>query len=222
MRTQHTVAGLVAGVLATLLATAAPASAQVIATDRSGPAVGGPSLEVTPYAGYMLFGKFIDGPLGTSLSSSASPVYGAQLGLALAPGIKLVGNVAHAAGDLEVGIPFLGGISAGTTSALIADGGIQLSIPTPNAALYSPFIQAGVGAMRWNVNLGSTAVQTTSTNLTGNIGAGLDLNFGPAVALRFMAKDYIGKFDFKQATSLDISGKTAQNWALTAGLKLAF
>jgi hypothetical protein len=221
MRTRLTVARLAAGALTALAAFAAPAHAQVIATDRSGPAHAATSLEVTPYAGYMMFGKFIDGPLGTSLSSSASAVYGAQLGLAIAPGIKLVGNVAHAAGDLKIGIPFLGGINAGTTSALLADGGIQLSLPTP-ATSYVPFVQAGVGAMRWNVNLGSTGLQTTSTNLTGNLGAGLDLNFGPTMALRFMAKDYIGKFDFKQATSLDISGKTANNWALTAGLKLAF
>ena len=37
-----------------------------------------------------------------------------------------------------------------------------------------------------------------------------------------MAKDYIGKFDFKQATSLNVSGKTANNFAVTAGLKVDF
>ena len=202
---------------------AAPARAQVASTtDISGPRTTGTSLEVTPYAGYMMFGHFIDGPLGTSLASSASPVYGAQLGLTLMPGVVLVGNVAHASGDLKIGIPLLGGINAGTTSALLADGGIQLSIPTPGAAIYSPFIQAGVGAMKWDVNLGSTGLTAHSTNLTGNLGAGLDLRLGRTVALRLMAKDYIGKFDFKQATSLDVSGKTAQNWALTAGVKVGF
>lgn len=220
MRTRLTVARL-AGALASLAIVAATAGAQVVSTERSGPATTGSSVEVTPYGGYMVFGHFIDGPLGTSLSSGAAPVYGAQLGLALAPGVKLVGNVAHAAGDLKIGIPFLGGINAGSTSALMADGGLQLSIPSMSAA-YAPFVQAGVGAMRWNVNLGSTSLQTTSTSLTGNLGAGLDLNFGPSIALRFMAKDYISKFDFKQATSLDISGKTTNNWALTAGLRLGF
>ena len=216
-----------AGALTALAAITAPAPvraqlASSTATDISGPRAGGTSLEVTPYAGYMMFGNFIDGPLGTSLTSSASPVYGAQLGLTLMPGVVLVGNVAHASGDLKVGIPLLGGINAGTTSALIADGGLQLSIPMPNAAIYSPFVQAGVGAMKWDVNLGSTGLTAHSTNLTGNLGAGLDLRLGQAVALRLMAKDYIGKFDFKQATSFDISGKTSQNWALTAGVRLAF
>ena len=76
--------------------------------------------------------------------------------------------------------------------------------------------------MRWNVNLGSTAVQTTSTNLTGNVGAGLDLNFGPTMALRFMAKDYIGKFNFQDATGLGIQGETSHNFALSAGLRFNF
>ena len=212
-----------AGAIALLAAVAAPAAAQVT-TETSGHSVlAGKSLDITPYAGYMMFGSFIDGPLGTSLSSSAAPLYGAQLGMALMPGVRLIGNVAHASGDLKVGIPFIGGVSAGTTSALVADGGVELSIPTPNGATsYTPFIQAGVGAMRWGINLGSTGVNTTSTNLAGNLGGGLDLNFGPSLALRLMAKDYIGKFDFKQATSFDISGKTSQNWALTAGLRLAF
>jgi hypothetical protein len=213
-----------AGAIAFIATVAAPAAAQVTTETSGGHSMlAGKSLEITPYAGYMMFGSFIDGPLGTSLSSSAAPLYGAQLGMTLMPGVKLIGNVAHASGDLKVGIPFIGGVSAGTTSALVADGGVELSIPTPNGATsYTPFIQAGVGAMRWGIDLGSTGVNTTSTNLAGNLGAGLDLNFGPALALRLMAKDYIGKFDFKQATSFDISGKTSQNWALTAGLRLAF
>ena len=211
--------------IAALLAVAAPAGAQ-LASSSSVPAtttVRGTSLDVTPYAGYMIFGNFIDGPLGTSLSSSASPVYGAQVGLALMPGVKLVGNVAHAAGDLKIGIPLLGGINAGKTSVLEMDGGLQLSIPTPKTSIaYVPFVQAGVGAMRWNVDLGSTGITAKSTNLVGNLGAGLDVALGQSMGLRFMANDYIGKFDFKQATSLDVSGKTANNWAITAGIRVGF
>ncbi|HEX8848258.1 MAG TPA: hypothetical protein VF761_01870 [Gemmatimonadaceae bacterium] len=223
MRRSVTLARAATGVLASLLAIAAPAGAQ-LASSASGAAstVAGKSLDVTPYGGYMLFGSFIDGPLGTSLGSSAAPVYGAQLGLALLPGVKLVGNFAHASGDLKVGLPILGGIDAGTTSAFVMDGGLELSLPTPNAAIYTPFVQAGVGAMRWNVDLGSTGLVAKSSNLAGNLGAGLDVNLGPSMAIRLMAKDYIGKFDFKEATSFDVSGKTASNWAITAGLKLAF
>lgn len=213
---------LTAVVLASLVALASPAGAQ-ITTSAPATSVAGTSLEVTPYGGYMIFGSFINGPLGTSLSSSASPLYGAQLGLAVAPNVKLVGNIAHAAGDLKVGIPLIGGINAGTTSALVMDAGLQLSLPAPPSRIaYVPFVQAGVGAMRWNVNLGSTGLQTTSTNLAGNLGAGIDFSLGQSMGLRVMAKDYIGKFDFKQATSFDISGKTTNNWAITAGVRIGF
>ena len=224
MRRSVIVTRRAAGVLASLLALAVPAGAQLAssATTSSAATIAGKSLEVTPYGGYMLFGNLVDGPLGTSLGSSVAPVYGAQLGLALMPGVKLIGNIAHASGDLKVGIPLLGGLNVGTTSALVMDGGLQVSLPTPAAAIYSPFLQAGVGAMRWDIGLGSTGLAAKSTNLTGNIGGGIDINFGPSMALRFMAKDYVGKFDFKEATSLNVSGKTANNWAITAGLKLAF
>lgn len=43
-----------------------------------------------------------------------------------------------------------------------------------------------------------------------------------------MVKDYIGKFDTRQATGFDLDGVagmstvTAQNWALTAGLRVQF
>jgi uncharacterized SAM-binding protein YcdF (DUF218 family) len=37
-----------------------------------------------------------------------------------------------------------------------------------------------------------------------------------------MAKDYIGKFDAQQATMLDLSTNTTQNFAFSAGLRLSF
>jgi hypothetical protein len=42
------------------------------------------------------------------------------------------------------------------------------------------------------------------------------------MAVRLLAKDYIGKFDFKDATGLGISGETAHNWALSAGMRFDF
>src|SRR5687768_14384950 len=64
--------------------------------------VRGMSLELTPYAGYMMFGKMVEGPIGTSVSNANSPLYGAQLGLSLTPNIGLVGNVAYASSDLKI------------------------------------------------------------------------------------------------------------------------
>ena len=36
------------------------------------------------------------------------------------------------------------------------------------------------------------------------------------------AKDYIGKFDFQDATTFDFSGQTTNNFALSAGLRFSF
>ena len=37
-----------------------------------------------------------------------------------------------------------------------------------------------------------------------------------------MAKDYIGKFDFKDATFIDFEANTANNLAFSAGLRMSF
>jgi hypothetical protein len=43
------------------------------------------------------------------------------------------------------------------------------------------------------------------------------------VALRLMAKDYIGQFNFQDAIGFSgLTGQTANNFALTAGLKFDF
>src|SRR5688572_4482425 len=184
MRSSVLLAGLIAGVVV-----AVPAVAQNPASAIST----GKTIQLTPYAGYIMFGNFIDGPLGTSLSRAAGPLYGAQLGLTVAPGVEVVGNVAYSDGDLRVGIPFLGGYSIGRTKALLYDGSIQLDLPAARKSglAISPFVQVGAGAIRWDIDLGNSLLQTHSTNLTANVGAGIDLPLGDAMSVRLMAKDYI-------------------------------
>jgi hypothetical protein len=193
---------------------AAPAGAQQLAR--------GTAAQVTPYAGYMIFGKMLEGPLGTSLTTSGGAIYGAQPGINLSPSIAAYGNVARSSGDLRVGIPIVGGVDVGTSTAWLYDGGLQLSLPTMQRGLMpvSPFVQVGAGAMHYTVDV--AGVSTNATSLTGNVGLGADVSLAPNIALRLLAKDYFGKFDFKEATSLDVQGKTAHNIGLSAGLKLDF
>lgn len=177
---------------------------------------------VSPYAGYMSFGDNAKGPLGSSLSTADGTVYGAQLGVGLAPGIALIGNVGYISSKLQVGLPFLGGISVGDSKALLYDGGLQLGIPGAGVLglPISPFVQAGVGAIRFDIS--NSLVKTNATNIAYNFGAGADIAFSRNLGLRIMAKDYIGKFDIKEATGLGVSGETSHNWALSGGLKLSF
>ena len=182
----------------------------------------GQVMQVTPYAGYLISGDILKGPLGTSLSTAGGPVYGAQVGLKLAPAISLIGNVGYSTGDLKVGVPILGGYSVGNSTMLMYDGGIELTLPNGAASglSFAPFLQVGAGAMRYEAN--TSVISTHATNFAGNAGVGADVALGPSMGLRLMVKDYIGKFDFKEATALDVSGETTHNWALSAGLRLAF
>lgn len=181
-----------------------------------------PYLAITPYAGYMMFGDFLTGPLGTRLASANGTVYGAQVTLPVTQNIAVIGNIARSQPSLQIGIPFLGGISVGQTSIWMYDGGLQLSLPISGNGIRSitPFAQVGAGAMRYNVDV--VSLRTQATNFAFNAGLGADVSFSRNVGLRFMAKDYIGKFDFKEATSFDVQSKVVHNWAFTAGLKLAF
>ena len=199
-------AGAVAGLLL-----AAPLQAQ------SGRSV---SFAITHYAGYMKFGNLVNGPLGTSVRGAAGPVYGAEATVGITPGLALVGNLAYANSDLEVGLPVVGGLSFGKSSALLYDAALRLSVPLSAGAGPSirPFVQAGAGAMRQEIEVASIA--THGTNFAYNLGAGVDVPLGQRLGLQLMAKDYIGKFDAREATAVDVESKTAHNWTVRAGVRL--
>ncbi len=178
------------------------------------------SFGITPYAGYMKFGNLVNGPLGSSVRGAAGPVYGAEAAVGLLRGLALVGNVAYASPDLEVGLPVVGGLSFGKSSALMYDAALRLSLPLGGGGTggIRPFVQAGAGAMRQEVEV--PPVATRSTNFAYNVGAGVDVPLGPRLGLQLMAKDYIGKFDTREATAVDLNAKTTHNWTLSAGVRL--
>ena len=178
--------------------------------------------DVTPYVGYMVFGSYLSGPLGSSVTSAPAQIYGAQLGMKIAPNISMIGNIASASSNIQVGLPYLGGVSIAQNDVLLYDAGLQVDIPTSAAygVAFSPFLQGGVGAIRNNIT--ESFLSTSATNLAGNVGVGADIAIGSGVGLRLMAKDYIGKFNFQQATSFDIGGNTTQSFAFTAGARFSF
>jgi hypothetical protein len=202
-------------ILATLTATAH-------AQSRARPLESGNAFDVTPYVGYMVFGDFVKGPLGSSIYNAPAPVFGAQLGMHLAPNISLVANLATTSGDIKAGIPFLGGLSVAHSTMVLYDGDLQLDIPvtTFRGTSFSPFIQAGAGAIHYDIS--ESIISTKATNFAANVGLGADVAIGNGFGIRLMAKDYIGKFDVKDATSLDFSGQTANNFAFSAGVRVSF
>ena len=180
------------------------------------------AFDVTPYVGYMVFGDYAKGPLGSSLSNAPAPVYGAQLGMKLAPNISVIGNIATTSSDIKAGVPLLGGLSVAHSTMVMYDAGLQLDIPVTTMAGTSlaPFVQAGAGAMRYDIS--QSLLSSTATNFAANVGVGADIAMGGGVGLRLMARDYIGKFDFKDATFLDYTGETAHSFAFSGGVRFSF
>jgi hypothetical protein len=183
----------------------------------------GSVLHVTPYAGYMVFGNYLNGPLNTTLTNKPGMLYGTQVGLSLSPNVSLVGNIGYTSSSIDVGLPFFGGVSVGNSSTLIYDADLEYDVgkTTLGSSSFSPFVQAGVGAMKYDINAASV-INTNATNFAGNVGVGADFNISKGLALRVMAKDYIGKFNFQDATGIGIDGSTAHNFGLTAGLRFDF
>ena len=200
----------------------ASGSAEAQRTSRRMPVINNtPAPSVSPYAGYMMFGDIIDGPLGTSLSSSSGSVFGVQANLPLGPTVSVVGNVGYSEPNLRFGVPILGGINFGKSQVWMYDGGLQLSAPSlPGSRTISPFVQVGAGGMSYNVQV--AGISRKASNLAFNAGVGADIPLAQNIGLRLFAKDYIGKFDVNEAAGIDYQAKTSHNIALSAGPKLQF
>ncbi len=208
------------GVFAALAVTSVSADAQR-RTRRARIVNQVPGPSISPYAGYMIFGDMIDGPLGTSLTSSSGSVFGLQANLPLGSTVSVVGNVGYSEPDLKFGIPVLGGITFGKSRVLMYDAGLQLSAPSfRGERAIVPFVQVGAGGMRYDVEVGG--FNRVASNLAFNAGVGADIPLAQNIGLRLFARDYIGKFDVAEAVGVDYDAKTSHNFALNAGLKLQF
>jgi hypothetical protein len=207
-----------AGALTLFALWAAPATAQT--TGRSSNiSVSRGSLAIAPYGGYLLSQRFFDGPVSTALNVSSAPLYGAQVTLPLAPSASLTGSIAHANGDLEAGLPIIGGVSFGTAATTIFDAGVELRIGSERGRTI-PIIQLGGGAIQRKVTVAGVSASTTDFQVSG--GLGVDVPVTSNLALRIMAKDYYGKADFGSLGPLNARTEDLHAIALTGGIRISF
>jgi hypothetical protein len=190
----------------------------VAQTGRTTPNAHASIVDVTPYAGVIMFGNYLDGPLGTNVRSRPAPIGGAQISLGIAPNLSLTGNVGYSRGDLEVGLPIIGGLDVGSSDSWVYDAGIEYRLPA--SSTLTPFVQVGAGAI--TTKLSGGPITTSSTNFAGNIGGGVDLAFGRSTALRVGVRDYIAKWRSEEVLGVRASGDVSHNFAVSAGLRFAF
>jgi hypothetical protein len=175
---------------------------------------------ITPYAGYLIAGRWYDGPIGANVAPANTPLVGAQLTVPITRGLSLVGSLGYASGDVRVGLPVLGGINVGENRLLVYDGGLELGGHSRGGVGIAPFVQVGVGGITNTIR--SAFLTTQSTNLVYTGGVGIDVALARAVGVRVMAKDHVGRFDTQEAIGIASRGNLSHHWALSAGLKLAF
>jgi hypothetical protein len=185
-----------------------------------GSAQAGVGATLTPYAGYLVTGKWFDGPLGTSVTTSNSPMLGVQGAVPLTRGISLTANVAYASGDLRVGLPVIGGVNVGTAKTWLYDAGIELGGLAGRPAGIAPFVAAGIGGMTNDIK--NTVFSTRASNMAYTGAIGVDVGLSKGFALRVQAKDYMGRFDSEEAVGYQVNNKLTHNWALSAGVRLGF
>ena len=189
------------------------------------------TFSITPYAGYMFFGSLADISEDTHLSNDDSWIVGAQARVRMTSRWSVLGNFAYSKTNTEVKVD--DGTDVGVSGDIgywLADADLQYQLPMSwNEGSVSPFIQGGIGAVRYTANFDDpSGGDDTNTDLQFNAGVGLDIDRGP-IGIQIMLKDYVTSLDWNEFTDAtnDLpddfdSSKIANNLALTAGLRIHF
>ncbi len=177
---------------------------------------------IIPFAGYLISESMVEGPLGSSLGASEAPVFGGQLSLPLASWVSLVGTVGYASGDLEAGVPIVGGVSVGGSQTWLMDGALELRPGAWADQGYRviPVLHVGAGAI--NRQLTVAGIGAESTDFAASAGLGVDIPLVAGSSIRLMAKDHYGKVDFGTLGSFNARTDEFHTLSLSAGLRFAF
>lgn len=213
------------------LALATPLAAQ---ENPQSLATGGSStFSITPYGGYMWFGDLAEYAGNTDLTNEDSWIVGAQAKVRMTSRWAVVGNFAYSKTKFaleneptNVTVP-----TSGDIGYFLYDAGLQYQLPiSVGGGRIAPFVQGGIGAVRYTVNPDLDGFDDESqTDLAFNAGVGIDIERGP-IGFQIMLKDYLTSLDWQdfraftdQVQDNDVDrSRIANNLALTAGLRINF
>lgn len=207
---------------ALVAAFAAPAAAQESMTGNKVSV-----FSITPYVGYVFFGDFFEGANGAEYTIDNTGIYGAEATLDIGRSVSLVGNFGYSKSNFEFETANTERRSGPDLGFFLYDGSLRLRLPMGNrTTTFSPYVQGGVGAMRYTPDTDDFNGGNATTNVAFNVGAGATWKF-MGVGLRGEVKDYISSLDFKSAQNAndfnDLRDATiAHNLAVSLGLTFAF
>ena len=210
---------------ALVVAAAAPLSAQESVTGSKVSV-----FSITPYVGYVYYGDFFKTSNGLNYTQQNSGIYGAEATLDVGRAVSLVGNFGYSKtnfkfdreGSAPTDIP-----ASGDLGNWLYDGSLRLKLPfTMGMSSFAPYVQGGVGAVRYTFDTNNFNAKNSTTNVAFNAAVGATwkiMGFG----LRGEVKDYITSLDWQRASDAntfnDITkADKANNIAVSLGLTFAF
>ncbi len=218
-----------------LAASAASAQATTAADSAPGDVVtrGHGAFYLQPYAGYLIGGELTGDP---QLTIEDKPLYGAQLGYSFSPNVTLVGNLAYSPTNFAYETRSAAGVNqpaSNKVDLLVYDANLQFRVPfiaNRVGSTIAPFIQAGVGAIKFSADQGDELndFKKGTTNVAFNAGLGVDFQIRKLIGVRVMAKDYITSLAYDdigstaETVTRSSDNQISNNIALTAGLNFGF
>ena len=179
--------------------------------------VGGVHLNLTPYAGFVVFAKDVN--LQDKL------IYGGRIGIGFGKTIGIEGSYGKSSTDTKTGFggrPYVPGtaflpvVANQPYEADFQHIALDLQVNLMPSAVINPYLFGGYSSHK--IAIDSATVNNEETYGGFNVGGGLKLAFSPRVALRLEARDMIWTFKDEEE-EIGAPNKSQHNVAYTGGIQ---
>ncbi|MEO6463384.1 MAG: OmpA family protein [Candidatus Eisenbacteria bacterium] len=181
--------------------------------------VGGVHLNLTPYAGFVVFDD------GVNLQDKL--IYGGRIGIGFGKTFGIEGSFGKSSTDTKTTLggrpyvpeplPIFNPLSPSNYEATFQHIALDLNLNLMPSAVINPYLLGGYSSHK--IAIDSATVNNEETYGGFNVGGGLKLAFSPRVALRIEARDMIWTFKDEEE-EIGAPNKSQHNIAYTGGLQL--